>query len=88
MEKGIIQILIIFILFVVVLSLLGVSLSSLTQNETLRNNFSFVWHWSSFIWENYLKAPTTAVWNFFVEFIFTPIKEQIKEHPVTEPSQS
>ncbi|MDP2676614.1 MAG: hypothetical protein Q8O83_02940 [bacterium] len=85
MEKGIIQIVIIFILFIIVLSLLGVSLSSLTQNETLRNNFSFVWHWSSIVWNNYLKAPAEKAWGFFIQFVFNPVKEQIQEHPVAEP---
>lgn len=77
MKGGFIQIILIFILFIVILSLLGVSLSSLFNNQTLRDNFSFLWNWTGIVWNHYLKGPAEYAWNLFVTFIFEPIKEKI-----------
>ncbi|MBI4114915.1 MAG: hypothetical protein HY445_03675 [Candidatus Niyogibacteria bacterium] len=86
MQKGIIQIIIILLLFVVILSLLGVSLTSIMNNQTLRDNFQFIWKWALVIWNNVLKTPVEYVWNIFLTFIFEPLKEQIeKANPAAAP---
>lgn len=54
MNKGLIQFIIILILTVIVLSLLGVSLSGLFNDKTLRENFAFLWHWTVYIWNTYV----------------------------------
>ena len=41
-QKGFLQLIVILVLLVVILSLLGVSLSTLFENKTLQENFSFV----------------------------------------------
>ena len=79
MQKGIIQIIIILLLFVVILSLLGISLTSLIHNQTLRENFQLVWNWVLVIWNNVLKVPAEYVWNIFLTFVFDPLKEQIEK---------
>ncbi|TSC73393.1 MAG: hypothetical protein G01um101470_119, partial [Parcubacteria group bacterium Gr01-1014_70] len=43
-NTGIIQLLIIIILSVVILSLLGVSLRALFTDQTLKENFVFLWN--------------------------------------------
>ena len=53
-DQGIIQFLIIIVLSLVILSLLGVSLSSLFNNHTLRENFMFMWHWIVHVWNTYV----------------------------------
>jgi hypothetical protein len=59
-NEGIIQLIIIVILFIVILSLLGVSLRALLTDQTLAANFIFVWDTLSHVWETY-GAPYTSM---------------------------
>ena len=52
-----IRTIIIIILLVVVLSLLGVDFSGVTENPTIRSNFQTLWDWVSSIFTTYLKEP-------------------------------
>ncbi|MEK7630925.1 MAG: hypothetical protein AAB417_02770 [Patescibacteria group bacterium] len=62
-SKGIIQLGIIIVLSVVILSLLGVSLSSLVNNKTLSENFMFLWEGIKWVWINYAAALFWKVWD-------------------------
>ena len=61
---GFIQLIIIVILSVVVLSLLGVSISSLINNKTLRENFALLIKGSRWLWDNYLFAQIKIAWQY------------------------
>jgi len=63
-SSGFIQLIIIIILSVIILSLLGVSISSLLNNKTLRENFATLWDWTMWVWNNFLKEYTIATWRF------------------------
>lgn len=52
-KQGFIQLLIIIVLTIVIVSLLGVSLGDLFDNQTLKNNFSFAYKWVKYGWDNY-----------------------------------
>jgi len=54
-EEGFLEIIIIIILLLVILSLLGVNLRILWENQIIRDNFKFVWDAALFLWSNYLK---------------------------------
>ncbi len=62
-SKGIIQLGIIIILSVVILSLLGVSLSSLINNKTLAENFIFLWEGAKWVWAHYASALFWKLWD-------------------------
>src|SRR3989344_2329036 len=53
-NEGLIQFMIIIVLSVIILSLLGVSLASLVENQTLKGNFTFLWRALKYIWNEYL----------------------------------
>ena len=53
-NRGFIQLIVILALVLIVISLLGISLGDLFDNETLKKNFSFAWRWTKYIWDNYL----------------------------------
>ena len=62
-QKGFIQLIVIFILIVIVLSLLGVSLRALFSNTTLHDNFGFVGEWARWFWNSYLGAPFRLIFS-------------------------
>jgi len=78
MNRGFIQIIVIVAIFIITISLLGISLSSIFNNGLIRDNFSFVWRWSDYVWENYLKIPAKFIWNLFVDFIWEPFNDIVR----------
>lgn len=71
-NQGFIQLIIIIALLVIILSLLGVSLSALFSNPVLQQNFGFLWNWMGNFWNNYLAAPFVYLWNLWVEIAWKP----------------
>lgn len=61
---GFIQLIIIIVLSVIILSLLGVSISSLINNKTLRENFSLLLQGIRWLWDHYLFAQVKAMRQF------------------------
>lgn len=89
-NQGIIQLIIIILMFVIILSLLGVSLSTLFGNKTLRENFSFIWIWAKIVWNKYLGAPASYGFDIFIEFIWKPfvaVMKGVKEAGPPQPPQ-
>jgi len=64
-KKGIIQLAIIIILSVVILSLLGVSISSLFNNKTLRENLGTLWEGIRWLWNTYAGTLWEIAKNLF-----------------------
>lgn len=62
-NKGIIQLIIIIVLSVIIISLLGVSLRTLLTDETLTENFIFLWDFIKHTWEIYVWPYLQIVWQ-------------------------
>lgn len=72
MNQGFIQFIIILLLLLVIISLMGVSLLDVINNKLVRDNFSFVWNFSDWLWDNYLQGPVRIAWRLWVEFLWEP----------------
>ena len=59
---GFISIIIIIVLMVIILSLLGVSLGSLLNNKTLRENFVYLWQGVTWVWTHYITGYAQELW--------------------------
>ncbi|TSC68144.1 MAG: hypothetical protein G01um101466_537 [Parcubacteria group bacterium Gr01-1014_66] len=62
-NAGIIQLLIIIILSVIILSLLGVSLRTLLTDQTLTENFIFLWDFVKHAWGTYVWPYLELLWQ-------------------------
>lgn len=49
-NRGFIEILLAVTILIIILSLFGISLTSIFNNETLKANFLYVWGWIKFVW--------------------------------------
>ncbi|MEK7503120.1 MAG: hypothetical protein AAB556_01595 [Patescibacteria group bacterium] len=78
MKNGFIQIIIILALLVIILSLLGVSLSALFSNPILQDNFSFIKDWGRLLWNSYLGAPARYIYKLFLEIAWNPSLEILR----------
>ena len=79
MERGFFQLIVIFLLIVVILSLLGVSLSNLTGNPILQDNLSFLWNWTIFVWDRILEKPAKFAWRVWVDLLWEPFVETMQK---------
>jgi cell shape-determining protein MreC len=67
-NTGLIQFIIIIILSVIILSLLGVSLRSLFTDQTLLENFRFLWDFIKHIWYTYITPYFDSLRSRFKEY--------------------
>lgn len=72
MQKGFVQLLIILALLIIVISLLGISLSDVAQNPQVKGNFSFVYSASQWLWDNYLHDPVNIAFRVWVDVLWKP----------------
>ncbi|MBI2175682.1 MAG: hypothetical protein HYU35_03055 [Parcubacteria group bacterium] len=72
-QQGFFQLIVIVLIFIIILSLFGVSLTSLFNNKTIRENFSVLWNGISYIWNTFLSAPVRILGRL----IFDSIKEPL-----------
>ncbi len=61
--QGIVQLIIIVALSVIILSLLGVSLRALFTDQTLKENFIFVWDFLRHAWGIYVWPYIQSLWQ-------------------------
>ena len=77
-QQGIIQTIIIFILVIIILSLVGIKLTDIFKNETLKENFAFVSKGFLYVWDQWLKDPALTLWRWIRDFIWHPGSEAMK----------
>ena len=77
-DRGIIQLIVILVLVVVIISLLGVQLGEVFQNEVLQDNLSLVFRAAKFVWENYLQRPARIIVQTFAELIWRPFVDTLE----------
>jgi len=69
-QSGLIQLIVIIVIAILVISYFGFSLRDLGEDETTKDNFSFVTEWLSVIWQDYLKEPAVWIWDNIISFIW------------------
>jgi len=72
--------LVIFIIIIIaVLSYFNFNIRTFFESDIVRNNFGFIWNWTSYIWNNYLKAPLEYLWNdVFIDLIWNSFLENLQ----------
>lgn len=74
-QNGFVKIILIIIVVILVLSVLKISLQSIFDNQFVKDNFSFVWKWAKYVWDNFLGKPVMYIYNFFKDYIWAPSLE-------------
>ena len=72
--------LIIFIIIIIaVLSYFNFNIRTFFESDIVKNNFGFIWNWTSYVWNNYLKAPLEYLWNdVFINLIWNSFIENLQ----------
>ena len=85
-ERGFLRLIILIIILILVVSYFGVSIRQVVQSPTTQDNVSYVWTGVVNVWDDYLQVPATAVWNFFVTYVWTPGITAIEQKALQAPS--
>lgn len=60
---------------ILIISYFGISLKGLVESDTTQDNFSYVASGLVKVWNNYLRAPTTYLWNnVFIDILWESFK--------------
>jgi hypothetical protein len=85
-EKGLIKMILIIVIAILVLSYFGVNLRALVSSPTTQDNISYVASGTVTVWDNYLKVPATALWHFFLTYVWSAAVTAIKNGSVSVPT--
>ena len=77
MNQGFLRFIIVLIIFIIILSLLGVNLKGVFGHPLVRENFSFLYNAGKFIWESFLEKPVMFLWNIFKTYIWDSFIENM-----------
>lgn len=79
-QGGFIKLVIIIIVIIAILSYFNINIRSITESDLFKENFSYVWNWIVFAWDNYLERPFVYVWNdIFLDLIWNPSIDALRE---------
>ena len=90
-QGGLIKAILVIVIILLILAYFGLNLRSIVSSPTFQDNWSFLWNGIATIWDNYLKAPATYLWNIFVNYIWDPAIHNLQNGhgiPLSNPSQS
>jgi hypothetical protein len=70
---------ILIIIVIVVLSYFKFDFKTFFESDMVKNNFGFVWSWTTYVWENYLQGPADYLWNdVFINLIWNSFIENLQ----------
>ncbi|HEX7724527.1 MAG TPA: hypothetical protein VF438_02205 [Candidatus Paceibacterota bacterium] len=85
-QGGFLRLILIIIILLLIVSYFGINLRELANSPTTQDNANFVWNGIMVVWNNYLKVPATALWNFFINFVWNVAIESLKNGSIHIPS--
>lgn len=77
-EKGLIKIIIVIIIFIAILSYFNISVRAIVESDIFQENFSYIWNWCKNIWNTYLVGIVSYLWNIFIDLIWEPSIDALK----------
>ncbi len=86
-EGGFIRTIVIIVIAILIVSYFGINLRALVTSPTTQDNITYVTTGVINLWNNYLKAPVTYVWNeIFIKLIWNSAIENLKNGNLNVPT--
>lgn len=78
---------ILVVVLLAILSFFGISIKSIIEGESFKENFSYVWGWIKHLWNNYLIRPASYLWNdIFIDLIWGSFVDNLKRIKLGKPT--
>lgn len=79
LKSGLIRTIVIIVIGILVLSYFGFNIRQIAESKTSRENFSYVQEKMIYVWDNFLEAPATFVWErIIIDLGWEPFQEALK----------
>ncbi len=86
-QKGFIKWIIIFIIFIMIMSYFGIDLRAIVESPASQGNLGYIWSLSSTVWNNYLKSPVLYFWNnIFINLLWNSFIDSLDRIKNVQPS--
>jgi uncharacterized membrane protein len=70
-KQGFVKMVILLIIALLVLSYLGIDLKSTVESQQNKQNFSYVWGYTSAFWDKYCAGPAAWIWqNIIIDIVW------------------
>ena len=79
-QGGFVKTLILIIVIILILGYFDISVRSIVEKESIRNNFSYVWGHLTDFWNKHLAGPTDWFWNdFIIDLLWEPLMNNLEK---------
>ena len=88
-NRGLIKAIVLILIALLILAYFGFNLRSIVNSATFQDNWNFLWNGIVHIWDTYLKAPATYLWDIFINYIWNPAIHNLQNGhgvPLDDPS--
>jgi len=86
-KRGFIKWIVIFIIFVIIISYFGIDLRAIVESPQTQGNLGYVWILTENVWNNYLKNPVLYFWNnIFINLIWKSFTNNLNRIKTGQPN--
>ncbi len=79
-NTGFIQFIIIIIILILVISYFNIDIRGIVEAPQTQQNIGYVFSWVAFVWNEYLRAPATYLWNdVFLRLLWSSFVDNLEK---------
>jgi len=86
-KGGFIKWIIIFIIFIIIISYFGLDLRAIVESPQTQGNLGYVWSLVAGVWNNYLANPVLYFWNnIFIDLLWESFVDNLERIKAGQPN--
>jgi len=86
-QGGLIKWILIFVIFIIIISYLGLDLRAIVESPETQGNIGYVWSLTTTAWNNYLKSPVLYFWNnIFIDLLWESFVSNLERIKAGDPN--
>lgn len=62
-QGGFVKMIIFIIIILIVLGYFGLNIQDILKSPLVQKNLTYAWNLTTYVWQNYLKAPAVFLWD-------------------------
>jgi hypothetical protein len=78
-NQGLVKAIVIFLIVLLILAYFGLNLRGIVESPTFQDNWNYIKGGVVSLWNSYLKAPATYLWNLFIPFVWKPFEQNLQQ---------
>ena len=87
-NRGLFKMIIVILIALLLLAYFGLNLRTIVGSQTFQDNWNFIMNGISTVWNSFLKAPATFIWNSILWPLFSKGLTQIQQGQIASTTSS